>query len=95
MAHGFRKFFTTQLVNSKLNPELREMLLGHKIGLASAYYKPSDNDFLVEYQKAINNLTINEVNKLKMQVKKLQIEKSELEMRTADVAELKKMMKKR
>ena len=28
--HGFRKFFTTQLVNSKLNPEIREMLLGHK-----------------------------------------------------------------
>lgn len=26
--HGFRKFFTTQLVNSKLNPEIREMLLG-------------------------------------------------------------------
>ncbi len=32
--HGFRKFFTTQLINSKVNPEIREMLLGHKIGLA-------------------------------------------------------------
>lgn len=32
--HGFRKFFTKQLVDSKLNPEIREMLLGHKIGLA-------------------------------------------------------------
>jgi integrase len=31
--HGFRKFFTKQLVDSKLNPEIREMLLGHKIGL--------------------------------------------------------------
>jgi len=30
--HGFRKFFTKQLVDSKLNPEIREMLLGHKIG---------------------------------------------------------------
>ena len=36
--HGFRKFFTTQLVNSKVNPEIREMLMGHKIGLASVYY---------------------------------------------------------
>ena len=35
--HGFRKFVTTQLFNSKVNPEIREMLLGHKIGLASAY----------------------------------------------------------
>jgi integrase len=39
--HGFRKFFTKQLVDSKLSPEIREMLLGHKIGLASAYYKPT------------------------------------------------------
>lgn len=41
VAHGFRKFFTTQLVNSKVNPEIREMLLGHSIGLAGAYYKPT------------------------------------------------------
>ncbi len=55
------------------------MLLGHTIGLASCYYKPTVDDFLVEYQKAINNLTINEEFKLRMQVKKLKIEKSELE----------------
>ena len=53
--------------------------MGHKIGLASVYYKPSDDDFLVEYQKAINNLTINELNKLRMQVKKLEIEQSEMD----------------
>jgi integrase len=39
IAHGFRKFFTTQLISSNVNPEIREMLLGHKIGLASAYYR--------------------------------------------------------
>ena len=39
IAHGFRKFFTTQLVNSKVNVEIREMLLGHKIGLVSCYYR--------------------------------------------------------
>jgi hypothetical protein len=41
-AHGFRKFFTKQLINSKVNPEIREMLLGHSIGLAGAYYKPTE-----------------------------------------------------
>lgn len=71
------------------------MLMGHKIGLASVYYKPSDDDFLVEYQKVINNLTINELNKLKMQVKKLEIEKSEWQMLTEEVAELKRIMKKK
>ena len=34
-SHGFRKFFTTQVVNAEVNPEIREMILGHKIGLAS------------------------------------------------------------
>jgi len=55
--HGFRKFFTTQLVNSKVNPEIREMLLGHKIGLASTYYRPTIEEMYKEYGKAIDNLT--------------------------------------
>lgn len=51
-AHGMRKHFTTQLVNSKVNPEIREMLLGHKIGLASCYYRPTEQEMYAEYQKA-------------------------------------------
>jgi len=54
---------------------------------------PSEDDFLAEYQKAINNLTINEVNKLKIQVKKLEIEKSQLELLTKDVAILKRKIR--
>ena len=49
LAHGFRKFFTTELVNSKVNPEIREMLLGPKIGLASAYYRPTEQEMYDEY----------------------------------------------
>jgi hypothetical protein len=56
--HGFRKFATTQMVNSKVNPEIREMLLGHKIGLASCYYRPSPDEMLLEWEKAIDALTI-------------------------------------
>ncbi|HKQ21423.1 MAG TPA: hypothetical protein VJS91_05250, partial [Nitrososphaeraceae archaeon] len=77
--HGFRKFFTKQLVDSKLNPEIREMLLGHKIGLASAYYKPTEDEMYQEYSKAIDLLTTNEENRLKRQVENLQIEKSRIE----------------
>jgi hypothetical protein len=53
-AHGFRKFFTTQLINSRVNSEIREMLLGHKIGLASCYYRPTQEDMLKEYEKGID-----------------------------------------
>jgi len=77
--HGFRKFFTKQLVDSKLNPEIREMLLGHKIGIASAYYKPTEQEMLNEYLKAVNLLTINEENRLKRKIEQVQIEKSQFE----------------
>lgn len=78
-SHGFRKFFTTQLVNSKVNPEIREMLLGHKIGLTGAYYRPTQEDFLKEYLKAVDLLTINEENRLKRKIEQVQIEKSQFE----------------
>jgi integrase len=67
-AHGFRKFFTTQLINSNVNPEIREMLLGHKIGLTSCYYRPTQKDILNEYLKAVDSLTINEENRLKLKL---------------------------
>ena len=77
--HGFRKFFTTQLIQSKVNPEIREMLLGHKIGLASAYYRPTEQDMYSEYEKAIDNLTIDPSNRLQRKVEILTIEKSRLD----------------
>lgn len=79
ITHGFRKFFTTQLINAKINPETREMLLGHKIGLASCYYRPTEEEMYAEYEKAIDYLTINEENRLRKKVEKLEIEKSQLD----------------
>jgi integrase len=79
IAHGFRKFFTTQLITSKVNPEIREMLLGHKIGLASCYYRPTEEEMYQEYEKASYNLTINEENRLKKKIEKLEVEKSRID----------------
>jgi len=92
-AHGFRKFFTTQLVNSKVNPEIREMLLGHRIGLASAYYRPAEDEILNEYWKAADNLTINEENRLKRKVEKLELEKSKIDILSSELAEIKKRIR--
>ncbi len=89
-AHGFRKFFTTQLVNSKINPEIREMLLGHSIGLAGAYYKPTEDEMLDEYMKAADNLTINEENRLRKKVEKLEVEKSQIEALALELEKVKK-----
>lgn len=55
------------------------MLLGHKIGLASCYYRPSVEEMLAEYEKAIDNLTIDPSNRLQRKVETLTIEKSRLD----------------
>jgi hypothetical protein len=71
------------------------LLEGHNLKANdSNYIRTSEKRLQQEYEKAINNLTINEVNKLKMQVKKLEIEKSQLEKLTAGVALLKRRMRK-
>jgi integrase len=79
LLHGLRKFMTKQLVDSKLNPEIREMLLGHKIGLTGCYYRPTPQEMYEEYQKAIDNLTIDPANRLKRKVETLTVEKSILD----------------
>lgn len=79
VAHGFRKFFTTQCIHAKINPEIREMLLGHKIGLAGVYYRPTEADMLEEYQKAEDNLTIDPANRLRKQLETAKVEKSRLD----------------
>jgi len=80
IAHGFRKFAMKQFVNSKINPEIREMLLGHKIALASCYYRPTAEEIYAEYEKAVNNLTINEGNRLKIKVNQLTERRDEIEL---------------
>jgi len=90
VAHGFRKFFTTQLIKAKVNPEIREMLLGHKIGLASSYYRPTEDEMLAEYERAIDNLTINEENKLRKKVEVLTIEASKVDLALSELEKVKK-----
>lgn len=92
IAHGFRKFFTTRLVKARVNPEVREMLLGHKIGLASCYYKPTEDEMFAEYEKAIDLLTINEENRLRKKVEMLTIEKSKADFALSQIEDVKKQL---
>lgn len=78
--HAFRKFVMNQFVKSKINAELREMMLGHKIGLASVYYRPTDDEILKEYIKAIPNLTIDDSERIQKQLEKVESEKSRIEL---------------
>jgi hypothetical protein len=44
------------------------MLLGHKIGLASCYYRPTEQEMYEEYEKAINNLIIDPAKRLQRKI---------------------------
>jgi hypothetical protein len=55
------------------------MLLGHKIGLASCYYRPTQEEMFTEYEKAVDNLTIDPANRLQGKIETLTIEKSRLD----------------
>ncbi len=57
-AHGYRKFFKTRMEVAGVKPIITELLMGHGIGVASSYMKPSTEELLEEYAKGIPSLTI-------------------------------------
>ena len=61
------------MIRAKVNPEAREMLLGHSIGLSNSYYRPDANEILTEYLKAVDLLTVNEENRLRRMVEILEV----------------------
>jgi hypothetical protein len=48
-----------------------ELLLGHSLGLGDSYLRFTEEEILQEYLKAIDNLTINDENRLRLQVQVL------------------------
>jgi integrase len=92
--HCFRKFFETRAMKSMklLNVKI---LMGHDTGLEKSYHKPTEQELLEDYLKVVDLLTINEINKLKLEFEeKPQIEKSQLEAIAKDVAFLKRIYNK-
>ena len=76
---GFRKFFDTQLIYARVEPRTKELFMGHSIGLDDHYFTPGDTYVLQEYLKAVDNLTINEENRLRIKVEELTKNKNEIE----------------
>ena len=77
---AFRFFFKSQLVLSGVDPDLRELLLGHSLrDLKLVYTKMTEDEMLREYEKGIDALTINPENRLKRRVEKLEVEKSQID----------------
>jgi integrase len=76
--HAFRKYFATTLANCDVNQLIKELLMGHSVGLDNSYFRPNEEKMLLEYIKAVNELTINEEFRLKQQVKELEAKQDEI-----------------
>ena len=93
-AHGFRKFFSTQLVEADLKTEKRWLLEGHELmGNDSSYVKITEKKLMEEYEKAIDLLTIDPANRLRKKVTKLEVEASQLQRLQAAVTALEQKIK--
>lgn len=96
MTHGFRKFFRTQLILGKVDPDLRELLLGHSAkDLRLIYTRMTEDEILAEYEKAIDCLTISDENRLRTKVEKLEVEKNKYEALAAEIESLKQKINSR
>jgi site-specific recombinase XerD len=72
--HGMRKFFDSTCTSNGMDKLYIEYCMGHDIGLKGSYYKPQwqevleGNNRMRGYSSIINDLTINEENRLRKQL---------------------------
>jgi integrase len=94
LIHGFRKFFNTALMNADVHYSIKELLMGHSIKLDDVYYhkdsEKSKQKLLGEYYKAIDPLTINEENRLKLENQQIKQRNETLERDKDEVILLRK-----
>jgi hypothetical protein len=83
--HGFRKFFETNAFKAGMENMYIRRLMGQKSGLEDSYLKLSEEELLegdskhAGYVDIIDQLTIDESNKLKREVETLRVEKKDME----------------
>jgi hypothetical protein len=56
-AHGFRKAYKSR-AEQVMKPINVEITMGHYIGISASYYKPTENDILQDYLRAVDVLTV-------------------------------------
>jgi hypothetical protein len=69
--HGFRKWFKTRCEIAGMRSINIETLMAHSIGISDSYYRPTEEELLNDYLKAVSFLTISDENRLQEQVNEL------------------------
>jgi site-specific recombinase XerD len=100
MTHGFRKFFETNAFKAGMDHMHLRRLMGQQSGLEDAYLKLSEEELLegdskhVGYIGIIDQLTIDDSNKLRKEIETLRVERHAWETLREDVANLKALLNK-
>jgi integrase len=89
---GFRKLVNTTMVRCKVDPLIKEMLLGHHTGLEENYYRPEEQELLNEYLKCVDSLTVNNEFRLQRRVQELTIKADKVDELSADFSALKQKL---
>jgi integrase len=63
--HGFRKYFKTRAEQAGMKPINVETLMGHSVGISDSYYRPTENELLQDYLRAVDVLTVSQENRLR------------------------------
>ena len=96
--HGFRKFFETNAFKAGMDHMYLRRLMGQKSGLEDAYLKLSEEELLegdskhAGYVDIIDQLTIDESNKLRREVETLRVEKNSWQELRKEVDGLKELL---
>jgi len=72
------KIFETKCQKAKMNHNNIKLLMDHSLGESQNYHPPLEQELLEDYSNAINDLTINEENRLKIKVDILESEQNEI-----------------
>jgi hypothetical protein len=88
--HALRKFFKTRCELAGVKPINVENLMGHSTGISDAYYRPSEQEVLEDYLKAVDSLNFDDACKLRIEIESLNADISEFGKKDRRIEELEK-----
>jgi hypothetical protein len=98
--HGFRKFFESNAFKAGMNNMYIRRLMGQKSDLEDSYLKISEEELLegsnrhTGYVDIIDQLTINEENRLRREIQILKVERNQIEELRKEMNDLKELLNK-
>ena len=87
--YGLRKRWNTICMNCQVYPVYKEIMIGHSVKLDDHYGRPTDENLLKEYLKAVGNLTVSKEKALQDQVEELKAKNASIDVMRDTMMKLK------